>query len=252
MNQSLVFCCNTTVTNNAAPSGPDGFVGPVSNVDLGCSTFTAGQFAGNPVTVNTNPDCPDLNASTAGTRAAGQVWVTNIPICTGDPLTHAFAPGGVVVDATVDVQMISCTGVAIAGVPADHMWLETTLGNLATCRDCCSTSDRVPIADAPTGPAGRTTFSNPVCAGGCTDAAGGEMTQVMTSWGPLGQPMDIQFHSPDMNGDGIMNLADIPLFAQAYFVAYTVCADFHFDGVLNLSDFAALALANGTACAGCP
>ncbi len=42
--------------------------------------------------------------------------------------------------------------------------------------------------------------------------------------------------SPDFNADGVVNLADLGLFATAFMGGYSPCADMNQDGVMNLTD----------------
>ena len=51
----------------------------------------------------------------------------------------------------------------------------------------------------------------------------------------------IRFNSPDMNGDLVINLVDVSLFAQVYLGGYSYSADFYWDGLLNMVDVAILA-----------
>jgi hypothetical protein len=53
-------------------------------------------------------------------------------------------------------------------------------------------------------------------------------------------------NSPDLNGDLVVNLSDVPLFAVDYFVEYNYRSDFFWDGQINLSDLGYLARAMGT------
>jgi hypothetical protein len=48
-------------------------------------------------------------------------------------------------------------------------------------------------------------------------------------------------NSPDINGDGIVNLADVGAFAADYVTGYAFRSDFNGDGVLNLIDVAVMA-----------
>ena len=50
--------------------------------------------------------------------------------------------------------------------------------------------------------------------------------------------------TPDINGDGVVNLADVGLFASLFFSgAYQAAIDFNCDGVLNLADIGIFAAA---------
>lgn len=60
-----------------------------------------------------------------------------------------------------------------------------------------------------------------------------------------GAPVPNPFVSPDITGDGIVNLSDIGTFAQFFYGGFNPSADFNFDGVLNLADIGILAVHNG-------
>jgi hypothetical protein len=249
---STVWLCNTRLNGNTAPPGmgAEGFIDPTSDCDLSCCLANPGQWVGGP-TFDTNPVCPDLNVSTATTRATIPAIVLTIPNCTGERLDNCTCMG---LDATIEVEMISCTGVVIPGIPRDFFWLRSTMGGLVTCEPCCARVNRFPVADFPTNASGRTEFADVVCGGGCTDPLGGERLVVQSAWGPLQAPMDIQFNSPDMNGDLVVDLIDVGIFSVAFFSpTYDYCADFCADGVINLIEVGIIASAVGAQCPGiCP
>jgi hypothetical protein len=56
-------------------------------------------------------------------------------------------------------------------------------------------------------------------------------------------------NSPDINGDGIVNLSDVPLFASDYLGGLDPFrADYQYDGVVNLSDVVKVSQAFGSQC----
>lgn len=70
-------------------------------------------------------------------------------------------------------------------------------------------------------------------------------------YGPYGASIDVgtvSFVSPDMNGDGVVNLGDAGEFNAVMGSAYHVSADFNYDGVINLSDTGILSAAMGHGC----
>jgi hypothetical protein len=91
-------------------------------------------------------------------------------------------------------------------------------------------ADPFPLYTATTNLAGTVMFNPRV--GGC--AMGGSVIYYDPSGVVLGTSQTV--NSPDINGDGVVNLADIPLFTAAYFGGYSPCCDFNMDGVLNLLD----------------
>ena len=50
-------------------------------------------------------------------------------------------------------------------------------------------------------------------------------------------------NSPDLNGDLLVNLADLSLFAQDYFGPYNYRSDLRWDGDLDLGDLVVFAVA---------
>ncbi len=61
--------------------------------------------------------------------------------------------------------------------------------------------------------------------------------------------LSIQFNSPDINGDGLVDLADVSLFAQDFYSGTaSYRSDFVWDGVLSLSDVGAFAQNLGAGC----
>ena len=59
----------------------------------------------------------------------------------------------------------------------------------------------------------------------------------------------MSYNSPDINGDLIVNLTDISLFAVDFFGAvYMYRSDFNYDGAINLTDLAMLAPTIGVPC----
>jgi hypothetical protein len=171
---------------------------------------------------------------------AGRVSVYTLPDGSGDSLSNAWHWDGVPghppvrIDATITYTLFAY-GDPVFGYPREDMWLVTSLGGLVLC-------PAGSIADANTNQMGQTTFSQAVRGGGATDPNGGEVCLVMVSGMvcPL-EGLDIQFNSPDINGDLTVNLTDVVLFAGDYGGAYDYAADFYWDGVVNLSDAVYLA-----------
>ena len=92
-----------------------------------------------------------------------------------------------------------------------------------------------PLLTSSTSLNGMVSFSPMV--GGCSMA--GSVTFFDPSGVVLGTALTI--NSPDLNGDGIVNLMDLSLFANAFFGNYSPNADFNMDGVINLADLSYIA-----------
>ncbi|MFH1843923.1 MAG: hypothetical protein ABIF77_12025 [bacterium] len=194
------------------------------------------SLTGSPANADWGYDC---FVSTAATQ---QVSVFTVPDGSGDPLTEAFAWGGSRMDATVTVELWSWSGYPLEGFPPEDLWLDTTRGSLTLCQPNGS------MADGPTDANGVTTFSGSLRAGGATDPAL-EFTRVVVNGDPCSlYPVDIQFNSPDLNGNGVVNLTDVILFTGHFFGAYNYAADYFWDGQINLSDLAKMAPAFGALC----
>lgn len=185
---------------------------------------------------------PDLILSTAGTAATAQVSVYTLPSGGGHGLDDCYLSGGTKTDASITLTLVDLNSDPIYLYPACDMWLETSLGGLALCEGGS-------CADLGTDHDGLTTFSNPVFGGKQTDPGAGEVCQVIVNGSPLAGPgMDIQFNSPDINGDLEVNLTDVVLFAGDYYGAYLYRSDFYFDAAVNLSDIVLLAQGMGAEC----
>lgn len=163
----------------------------------------------------------------------------NTPGGTGAPFSQAFLPDGTWVDATLRVQILDSAFQPIAHFPAEDMWLASLDDGLITCIAGSA-------ADSNTDSEGWTVWAEPLNAGGystepCRLYVNG---QAPVNWLDL----DLLFNSPDINGDGQVNVADIALFSSSYFGSYSFYADFHYDGVLNLLDISRLATGMGASC----
>lgn len=190
---------------------------------------------------------PDLDYCDAVSAYANQVAVYNLPNGNGKPLTEARYSSGVgnttVVNATITLTVRDTNQDPIFLYPSEDMWLEGTLGGLKLCPGGS-------VADFSTNANGVTTFSVPKLAGGQTNPAGGERTVVMISGSPMNSDLlNIQWNSPDINGDLIVNLTDTVFYAgDATGGVYKFRSDFLYDNRLNLSDTVLYAQGIGAAC----
>ena len=156
----------------------------------------------------------------------------------GTPLTAAFVPYSDPIDATITLLLTDYNLDPIVGFPAEDMWLETADDGMAAC--IAGT-----IADGPTGADGETTWTGSPLAGG--NSGGETMHGVVSGW-RLAAPLPITVNSSDINGDLLVNLTDIAMFAQTLFGSYNYAADFNFDGVVNLVDIVRFIPSIGTSC----
>jgi len=181
------------------------------------------------------------------------VSVFLLPDGTGNALTNCYGPGGIAVAATIDVTIRDVTGVMIPFVSNREIRLNEAGTSLAWCPDALyPPPQHAPnCADADTDLAGRTSFTQAYR--GFGNHAGPTQVWVLEASGlyqPIPNLLPIQFNSPDVNSDGIINLSDIALFAQDLFSGPAPYrSDFNWDGVINLSDI--VLFAQGLYSGGC-
>lgn len=159
------------------------------------------------------------------------------PDGSGRGLDNAMVVWNGNVDATVYCQLIGYSGNPIENFPAEDMWLEPGDGGLVTCAlGAC--------ADTPTDVNGIATWVTPLHGGGHSQG----LCYVMVNGAALFQGLNLQFNSADINGDLVVNLTDVSLFAENFFTSYHYRSDFYYDGVINLSDVGMLASSLAASC----
>ncbi len=155
----------------------------------------------------------------------------------GDSLDACFTYGGTIADATITLNLYDWDYNPVPYFPAEDLWLETEDGGMVLCPGGS-------IADSDTDLNGMTTFSGPLRAGGS-----GEGIIVLVNGMLCPEPaLAIKINSPDLNGDLVVNLSDIVLFADSFLGEYSYACDFYWDGDTNLSDLVMLSLGMGAAC----
>lgn len=186
---------------------------------------------------------PDLGLSTATRLYAGPETVVmfNVPTGIGSPFTEAGLVTGGTVDARITLTLIDGAGNPIPAFPFEDAYLESADGGLAVCTGGSS-------ADFNTDANGVTGWVNPLLAGGNSQA----LTVVMISGAALTSSagLAISHNSSDINGDGAVNLTDVPFFAADFYAApvYNFRSDFSYDGAVNLTDVVKLAQSLGAVC----
>jgi hypothetical protein len=182
---------------------------------------------------------PDLDESSATIATTGQVLsLFNLPNGGGNPLTACQLADGTSVDGTITVTLLDANTDVIAGFPAEDLWLESVDGGMVPCVGGST-------ADGDTDENGVTDFQNALNAGGWSLA---NATVVVSGDAITSAVFGLHFNSADMNGDGVVNLADVGSFSTIFYGAYDFSADFFADGVLNLADVGLLATGVGAAC----
>jgi hypothetical protein len=171
------------------------------------------------------------------------------PFDTAVEIGHPFPAAQVFIDATIQVTVRDGFGVAIANYPFEDIWLECPAGGnppgdsdthvgLAACIGGAT-------ADVSTDVAGYTEFKNPPFAGGQSYG----QTRVVINGNGLDNTVDVSYTSPDLNGDGIVNLLDLADFTFDYFDSvYHYRSDLFFDSTINLLDLPEMAQYYTSAC----
>ena len=184
---------------------------------------------------------PDLDRSIISQTFQGLATLLNIPDGSGSPVTEARTADGTVVDATIHLTIITfCNGEEpVVGFPAEDMWLESIGGGMVPCLGGT-------IADYATDLDGHTQWSLPLMAGGWDEGN----CRVMVSGMALGNPggLTLNFNSPDIDGNRVVNLTDLVFFSQDFWGGYAFRSDLVRDGVINLSDVAVYAESVGKSC----
>jgi len=177
---------------------------------------------------------PPMGWSYATTEATIPVALYTLPNGQGHSFTEAQPyQGWPDHDATITLTVQNSAQEPIADYPCEDLWLESELGGLMLPCPGGTT------ADYNTDTNGQTQFQLPLRAGGASSPTSNERLQVMISGLPLEQPgLEIYVNSPDIDGDGIVTLADVILFAQVFLdpADHDFYADFWWDGYVNLHD----------------
>lgn len=187
---------------------------------------------------------PDYSQWTVEMASSGYAWASLFvrPDGEGKPFTEAFEVngGGNQIDATMIVVARDALGHPIVGIPVEDLWISSGDDGVVVC-----TGGRV-FADAPTDADGRTTFSRPPRAGGYSVTGvrvfytGDEITHI---------EYPISMNSPDLDGNGRVNLTDTGIWANdLFFGPYHYRSDFNGDGTINLTDAGFMGRSLGVDC----
>ncbi len=162
-----------------------------------------------------------------------------LPDGAGTPMSASRIVGGTV-DSSITLYLIDGAGRPVANFPREDMWLISADGGVSACLGGT-------VADGPSNAAGEAYWTQPLHAGGASEA----LTVVVINGAALTSSagLAISYNSPDINGDGVVNLTDVPLFAGDFHGgAYDFRSDFHYDGIVNLSDVVHMAQGLGSSC----
>lgn len=174
-----------------------------------------------------------------------------LPNGTGTQFAACYDATGVIVNATVVVTLKDGNNNPAINVPASSVRLEQLGSPLSWCSGAFypPPAHAPNLADGPSNLAGQSTFTLSYHGGGWLAAPLTVWVLEATgAWNPVPTPLPVSFNSADLNGDLIVNLTDIALFAADYFGPYNYRSDFNNDTWVNLSDVPFMAAAIGVSC----
>lgn len=188
---------------------------------------------------------PDIESSVAwGPGRFANLTLLVVPDGSGPTLYSSHTSTGAVADGTITVQLLDTGGYPVVGFPADRMRLDWRTGTYARC-------DNGTIAARSTDADGYSLFTGPMHAGGWSyDVC---LVDVYWNWGfsPMTASTGFGLHvnSPDINGDLVVDLLDVPPFAADYYESNGAFrSDLHRDGRVDLADIAVMATHIGARC----
>lgn len=187
-------------------------------------------------------DVPDLYLSEAfiAYDGPGIPTLMVVPNGSGSPFTEAHDEQGNVVNATITLYLRDSQGIPFVYFPWEDMWLESADGGVVPCLWWGMT------ADQDTDVNGVTMWVNPPVAGGFSQGP----VIVYVNGSPLlsNSGLPLEFTSPDINGNGYVNLQDLAILALDFYSGYNFQSDLNGDGSINLSDIAIFAQHLGAHC----
>jgi hypothetical protein len=173
--------------------------------------------------------------------------------CVPDDFSSASAAGGTLlvvpngggetlaeIGSVVTVLVRDCVGNPVNGYPWQDIWLyDMGAGDISICLDGSA-------ADQNTDANGETTISSAIAGGGYTEAT---LLVYLAGLAMYLSPLGIQVVSPDINGDLLVNMADLGAFAVDFGSgAYQFRSDLNHDGQINLADVGTFAQSLGASC----
>jgi hypothetical protein len=207
-------------------------------------------IAAGPVLAQNAPDAQNCTA-TLVTQGVPPLSMFLVPNGSGTPLSGCYDSAGRTVNAWISVTLRDATGAPATNVPVTDVRLEYLNSPLAWCgNNWYPPPAHAPnLADFPSNAAGQTMFSLSYHGGGWVMAP----TQVWVleatgMWNPIPTLLNVFYNSVDINGDLIVNLTDIGIFAGDYFLTPQYRSDFNFDGAINLTDLSIMAANLGATC----
>ncbi len=190
-------------------------------------------------------------SATLVTQGLQPVSMLLVPNGTGTPLSLCYDATGASVSAWISVTLRDAAGAPAVSIPATDVQLEAIGSLLAWCSPTWYPPPvHAPnLADGPSNAAGQTGFSLAYHGGGWIQAPTFVwVLEASGAWNPIPMPLNLYFNSVDLNGDLIVNLSDVALFASDFFTTPQYRSDFNNDGVINLTDLTILAPHIGASC----
>jgi hypothetical protein len=184
---------------------------------------------------------PDLSNSEAfiAYEGPGVPSLMVVPDGSGPSFTQARDEQGNMVNATITLYVLDPNYDPVVQYPFEDLWLETQDDGLVACSGGT-------VADHDTDADGMTQWVEPLFAGGFSQ---GPVIVVINGWALTTNPgLPLRFNSPDINGDLVVSLHDVSIFASDFFSSYQFRSDIYRDGVLNLSDIVFLVQSLGALC----
>jgi hypothetical protein len=173
-------------------------------------------------------DLPPLPEFDAWMDQPGHVWVD--PDGSGLSLLDAYGPGGAGADATIHIILRDWNDNPVVNYPAEDIWLD---GGSSTDFAFCIGGT---IASGDTDDQGYTSIVGPFRAGG--QIPPGTQPSVLVAGDAIwNTDLPLTVNSPDINGDLVVNLADVAALTSAL-GTYDWRMDFNDDGAINLGDIA--------------
>lgn len=163
-----------------------------------------------------------------------------VPDGSGDTLDQAYTSYGDQVDGRISVTLTDFIGLPSVGVPPSVIRLYSEGDEIVFCPE-------FDIARMATDTDGWTYFDGPFGGGGSNQT--GFNVQVCNLI-LLSGTLPLWMNSPDINGDLLVDLTDVQLFAMDFYGIYNYRSDFEYDGVVNLSDVTQMAQHMGASCPG--
>lgn len=184
---------------------------------------------------------PDLGFSTAWMEYEGSetVVLMVVPDGSGPTFWDAKTASGAPARANITLRLADGADDPIYLFPREDIWIQTEGNDLPFC------GIFNPWPDNPTDREGICYWTLPPTGGGSSTRP----IHVYINGLRLYQSgLDLAVNSPDIDGDLVVNITDVALFAGDFFGNYNFRSDLVPDGVVNLSDLTPLAAAISASC----